>query len=433
MLVVHFTNLLIVVAAAFGANLALGFFPRVRLPAIVLEILLGIIIGPSVLGWVKADIPVSILSLIGLSFLLFLAGLEIDVRRIRGRTLRLTAAGFVLSFVIAIALGVALHAGDFVKSPLFVAIILVSTSLGVIVPVLKDSDNIASDFGQLVIAAASIADFGAIIMLSLFFSGKSSTSTSGTAILLGVFAALVALVGLTIAGVQRFGALSRVLIRLQDTTAQIRVRGAFVLLLGFVALADKVGLETILGAFAAGGLLSLIDRDEMMTHTEFRVKLEAAGFGIFIPVFFVTTGLRFDLNALFASVSTVVRIPLFLLALLLARGVPALLYGGLIGRRKAVIAGILQATSLPFIVAATQIGVQIGVVSHASAAALIAAGLLSVVIFPATGLALLRRRMPDADADAERQRMPTAAMPVLTAADRALCSATAPVPDGATA
>ena len=433
MLVVHFTNLLIVVAAAFGANLALGFFPRVRLPAIVLEILLGIIIGPSVLGWVKADIPVSILSLIGLSFLLFLAGLEIDVRRIRGRTLRLTAAGFVLSFVVAIALGVALHAGDFVKSPLFVAIILVSTSLGVIVPVLKDSDNIASDFGQLVIAAASIADFGAIIMLSLFFSGKSSTSTSGTAILLGVFAALVALVGLTIAGVQRFGALSRVLIRLQDTTAQIRVRGAFVLLLGFVALADKVGLETILGAFAAGGLLSLIDRDEMMTHTEFRVKLEAAGFGIFIPVFFVTTGLRFDLNALFASVSTVVRIPLFLLALLLARGVPALLYSGLIGRRKAVIAGILQATSLPFIVAATQIGVQIGVVSHASAAALIAAGLLSVVIFPATGLALLRRGMPTADADAERQRLPTAAMPVLTAADRALCSGAASLPDGATA
>src|SRR5204862_338958 len=130
-----------------------------------------------------------------------------------------------------------------------------------------------------------------------------------------------------------------------DTTAQIRVRGAFVLLIGFVAIAENVGLETILGAFAAGALLSLIDRDQTMTHPQFRLKLEAAGFGIFIPVFFVTTGIRFDLNALFSSVSTVARIPLFLLALLLVRGLPALLYSSLIGRRKALIAGLLQATS----------------------------------------------------------------------------------------
>ena len=150
MLSVHYTNLLVVVAAAFAANLTLGFFPRVRLPAIVLEILLGILIGPSAFGWVTPDLPVSILSLIGLSFLLFLAGLEIDVRRLRGRTLQLTAAGFALSFVIGIVLGLGLSAGGFVKSPLFIAIVLVSTSLGVIVPVLKDSDNIGSDFGQLV-------------------------------------------------------------------------------------------------------------------------------------------------------------------------------------------------------------------------------------------------------------------------------------------
>ncbi len=429
MLVVHFSNLLIVVAVAFFANLALGFFPRLRLPAIVLEILFGIIIGPSVLGWVTPDLPVSILSLIGLSFLLFLAGLEIDVRRLRGRTLRLTATGFALSVAIGLVIGLGFSAGGFVKSPLFIAIVLVSTSLGVIVPVLKDSDNIGSDFGQLVIAAASIADFGAIILLSLFFSGKGSTSTSGTLILLGIFVLLVALIGLAIAGVERSPGLSRVLVRLQDTTAEIRVRGAFVLLLGFVALAENVGLETILGAFAAGALLSLIDRDEMMTHPEFRTKLEAAGFGIFIPVFFVTTGLHFDLGALFSSLSTAARIPLFLLAMLIVRGLPALLYERLIGRRKALIAGLLQATTLPFIVAATQIGVQIGVVTPASASALIAAGLLSVIIFPATGLALLRLEAP---AQAEDQSaMPTPATPVLTAADRALCHLAKPAPEAA--
>ncbi len=417
---VHFTNLLIVVAIGLFAPLALGFFPRLRLPAIVLEIVLGIVIGPSGLGWVTPDLPVSILALVGLAFLLFLSGLEIDLQRLRGQILKLTALGFVVSFVIAIVLGLGLHAGGFVKSPLFVAIVLVATSLGVIVPVLKDSGNISTSFGQLVIAAASIADFGAIILLSLFFSGNGSSSTAGTLILLGLFGAVVVLVGLAIAGFERSMKLSGVLTRLQDTTAQIRVRAAFVLLIGFTALADQVGLETILGAFAAGALVSLIDRDEAMTHPQFRLKLEAAGFGIFIPVFFVASGLRFDLNALFASASTVARVPLFLLAIYLARALPALVYVRLLGRSRSVIAGVLQATSLPFIVAATQIGLQLGVVTRASAAGLVAAGLLSVVISPALGLMLLRREQPQAAAS---QGPPSTVTPVVSAEDRALCRA----------
>ena len=417
---VHFTNLLIVVAIGLFAPLALGFFPRFRLPAIVLEIVLGIVIGPSGLGWVTPDLPVSILALVGLAFLLFLSGLEIDLQRLRGQILKLTALGFVVSFVIAIVVGLGLQAGGFVKSPLFVAIVLVATSLGVIVPVLKDSGNISTSFGQLVIAAASIADFGAIILLSLFFSGNGSSSTAGTLILLGLFGAVVVLVGLAIAGFERSMKLSGVLTRLQDTTAQIRVRAAFVLLIGFTALAEQVGLETILGAFAAGAFVSLIDRDEAMTHPQFRLKLEAAGFGIFIPIFFVASGLRFDLNALFASASTVARVPLFLLAIYLARALPALVYVRLLGRSRSVIAGVLQATSLPFIVAATQIGLQLGVVTRASAAGLVAAGLLSVVISPALGLMLLRREQPQAAAS---QGRPSTVTPVVSAADRALCRA----------
>ena len=417
---VHFTNLLIVVAVGLLAPLALGFFPRFRLPAIVLEIVLGIVIGPSGLGWVTPDLPVSILALVGLAFLLFLSGLEIDLQRLRGQILKLTALGFVVSFVTAIVVGLGLQAGGFVKSPLFVAIVLVATSLGVIVPVLKDSGNISTSFGQLVIAAASIADFGAIILLSLFFSGNGSSSTAGTLILLGWFGAVVVLVGLAIAGFERSMRLTNVLTRLQDTTAQIRVRAAFVLLIGFTALADQVGLETILGAFAAGALVSLIDRDEAMTHPQFRLKLEAAGFGIFIPVFFVASGLRFDLNALFASASTVARVPLFLLAIYLARALPALVYVRLLGRSRSVIAGVLQATSLPFIVAATQIGLQLGVVTRASAAGLVAAGLLSVVISPALGLMLLRREQPQAAAS---QGPPSTVTPVVSAEDRALCRA----------
>jgi Kef-type K+ transport system membrane component KefB len=414
-----FTNLLIVVAAGLLAPLALGFFPRVRLPAIVLEILLGIVIGPSGLGWAKPDAPVSILALVGLAFLLFLSGLEIDVDRLRGQIVTLTALGFAVSFVMAILIGIALRAGGLVKSPLFVAIVLTATSLGVVFPVLKDSRTIDSSLGQLVIAAASIAEFGSIILLSLFFSGRSSTSTAGRLILLGLFGLVVVLVGVGIASAERSMGLSRVLRRLQDTTAQIRVRAAFLLMIGFTAVADRVGLETILGAFAAGALLSLLDRDET-THPQFRVKLEAIGFGVFIPIFFVTSGLRFDLGALFASGSTIARVPLFLLAILLARGLPALVYMRTLGLSRSLIAGILQATTLPFIVAATQIGLQLGVVSRASAAALVAAGLLSVVICPALGLGLLRRDHPETAAPGA---LPTPGMPVLTTEDRALCSA----------
>jgi Kef-type K+ transport system membrane component KefB len=306
-----------------------------------------------------------------------------------------------------------------VKSPLFVAIVLVATALGVVFPVLKDSHNIDSSLGQVVIAAASVAEFGSIILLSLFFSGKSSTSTVGRLILLGIFGLAMALVGVAIASAERSMSLSRVLRRLQDTTAQIRVRAAFLLMIGFAAVAESVGFETILGAFAAGVLLSLLDRDET-THPQFRVKLEAAGFGVFIPIFFVTSGLRFDLSALFASSSTISRVPLFLLAILLARGLPALVYVRTLGLSRSLIAGILQATSLTFIVAATQIGLQLGVVSRASAAGLVAAGLLSVVISPALGLVLLRRDHPETAAP---RGLPTPMMPVLTGEDRALCRA----------
>jgi Kef-type K+ transport system membrane component KefB len=416
---IHFSNLLIVVAVAFAAPLLLGLVPRLRLPAVVLEIVAGIVIGPSGLGWVRVDEPVQILSLVGLAYLLFLSGLEIDVERLKGRTLRITSLAFVVSVVLGTGVGLIFHAAGLVRSPLFIAIVFCATSLGVIVPVLKDSGNVSSSFGQLVIAASSIADFGAIILLTLFFSGRGSTDTTGKLILLGLFAVLVVAIGLAIRGFERSTRLATALTALQDTTAQIRVRGAFVLLIGFVALAEQVGLETILGAFAAGALLSLIDRDQAMTHPLLRLKLEAAGFGLFIPVFFISSGLRFDLNALFSSASTVARVPLFLLALLVVRGLPGLLYSGIVGRRRAVIAGLLQATSLPFIVTATMIGQQIGVVTKPTAAGLIAAGLLSVVIFPVTGLALLRRGEPSSTG--VEGALPSPSGPLVMAEDRSLC------------
>src|SRR4051812_46853746 len=391
-----FSGLLIVAVVAFAAPFLLGLFGGLRLPAVVLEIVAGIVGGPTVLGWVEVDQTIAVIATLGLAFLLFLAGLEIDFARLRGPVLRLTAIGFGLSFALALAVAAGLNAAGLVHAPLLVAITLVATSLGVLIPVLKDAGESGSTLGQLVIAGGSIADFGAIILLSIFFTGEGGTGS--TLLLIGSLLALAAAVLLVVRGAERSARISADLLRLQDTTAQIRVRGAMVLLVGFAAIAEALGLEAILGAFAAGAILTLLDGDRAMTHPQFRLKLEAIGFGFFIPAFFVTTGVRYDLGALFASTSTVVMVPIFLAALVAVRGLPALLYRRLVGTRQAAIAGLLQATSLPFIVAATAIGLDLGVIDAATSAALIAAGLLSVVIFPAAGLALLRPRARNATA-----------------------------------
>src|SRR5271165_4838637 len=252
---VSFTNLLVVMAVAVLAPLIVGYLPRLRVPAVVLEIIGGIIIGPSVLGWVHVDLPVSILALFGLAFLLFLAGLEIDVHRLRGRLLRYAVLGYLVSLVLAYGAGASFTALGWVSQPLLLAIVLSSTALGLVVPVLKDARQLHSEIGQTALAAAGVADFTAIVLLSLFFS--SSGSTGSKVVVLGAFAGLVAMTGLVVSGAARSMRLGQVLVRLQDTTAEIRVRFAVLLLVAFTALAERFGLESILGAFLAGAIVGL--------------------------------------------------------------------------------------------------------------------------------------------------------------------------------
>jgi Kef-type K+ transport system membrane component KefB len=385
---VSFANLLIVCVVAAAAPLALGFAPRLRVPAVIIEIVAGIVLGPSVLGWVKVDLPVQILGLIGLAFLLFLSGLEIDAHRLRGRLLRLSLLGYLITLALGVPIGFGLHAAGWVRSPLLLAIALSATSLGLIVPVLKDARQSEGEVGQTAIVAATVADFSAILLLSLFFSA-SGGSTGSRLVLVIAFALLVAITGVVVSRAGRSMRLGVVLLRLQDTTAEIRVRFAVALLIAFTALAERFGLESILGAFLAGVVVSIVDRDSA-SHPRFRSKLEAIGFGFLIPVFFISSGIRLDLKGLLDNPSALLRVPIFLLALLLVRGIPALLYVRGLGRRSALAAGLLQATSLPFIVTATQIGVQLGRITPVTAAALVFAGLLSVLIFPVVALGLLR-------------------------------------------
>jgi Kef-type K+ transport system membrane component KefB len=387
------TGLVIVAAIAFLVPLGIGLVPWPRVPSVVLEITAGILIGPSVLGLVKVDLPLRVMALLGLAFLLLLAGLEIDLDRLRGPRLRSAAAGFVVSLAIALGIGLGLYATGLVQAPLLVAITLSATSLGIVIPVLTDAGQNSTTLGQLIIAGSSIADFGAIILLSLFFSGDSS-SVGATVLLIGGFVVVVIATGLALAEVERSNRLSSALLRLQDSSAQIRVRGAFLLLVGLVVVAQLFGLEVILGAFFAGAVLKLLDRDKMMTHSGFHAKLQAVGFGVFIPFFFIASGIQLDVRALFSAGAALALVPVFFLALLLARGLPAILYRPMVGDRGSLAAGLLQATSLPFIVAATGIGTDLGIVSPAVGAAMVVAGLLSVVMFPLGALTILRGGKP---------------------------------------
>jgi Kef-type K+ transport system membrane component KefB len=395
---VDFGNLLVVMVLAASIPLLMGLVPRLPVPSSVVEILAGIVFGPAVLGLVESGPVVSVLAKLGVVFLLFLAGLEIDFHVLRGRPLRLAWLGFALSLAIGILLTLPLGAFDVIIDPLYVTIVLSATSLGIVMPVLKDAGQDKTVTGGYVVAACTAAEFGSIIVLSLFFSSTGSADPTNTILKLTVLALAVGLIAFaTTRGGRWRSRLDEVLFRLQDTSSQPRVRLIVLLLVGLVVLADRLKFDSILGAFLAGAVIAALsdpERDDELGHV--RHKLEAIGFGFLVPVFFVATGMTFPVTELFSDASALLRVPLFLLLLLLVRGLPVLVLRHDISRNDLVPAALLQATSLSFIVVAAEVGVQLGEIRPINGASLIAAGMLSVLLFPASALAMLRRGAPEA-------------------------------------
>ena len=387
-MVISFNSVLIIAAIAVLIPVVLGLLPAVPVPGAVLEVIAGIVIGPSVLGWVRIDAPVQVLRDLGLGMLLFLAGLEIDVESLRGSLGRLAGLAFAGSAVLGVACGFALSATGPTSRPLFLAIVLMSTSAGLLLPLLKDVGEEHTQFGQLVMTAAALAEVATIMLLSLLFSATSKTSADRVVSLL-IFAALLAIIGLALSRVRRLTALEQLLDRLEDRSAQLRVRATLTLALAFGVLATRFGFASILGAFAAGLVVRMIDLTGRAPHPQFEIKLQGIGFGFLIPIFFIATGVQFSLKALTADPAAIAEVPLFLAALLVVRGLPALLYARLVGTRNALIAGLMQATSLTFVIVATQIGLAARLISPSTSAALLSAGLLSAALFPAAALRLL--------------------------------------------
>jgi Kef-type K+ transport system membrane component KefB len=395
-----FNSVLIIAAVAVLVPLVLGLVPQLPIPEAVLEVIAGVVVGPAVLGWVRVDAPVQVLSDLGLGMLLFLAGLEIDIERLRGPLARLAVSAFAVSVVLALGCAYAFRLAGEAVQPLLLAIILMSTSTGLLLPLLKDAGEESTGFGQLVMTAAALAEIVPIMLLSLFFSATSATP-GAQAVSLAIFVVLLVLSGIALNWVRRLEPAGRLLNHLADSSAQLRVRASLTLALAFGVLAYRFGFASILGAFAAGLLVRIVDLARHSPHPQFRVKLEGIGFGFLVPIFFISTGVEFPLKALLANPAALAAVPLFLAALLLVRGLPALLYVRFTGRRRAVAAGLLQATTLTFVIVAAQAGLAGEKITPTAAASLLAAGLLSAAVFPAVARRFLPRGAAPEAPDAE--------------------------------
>ncbi len=384
---IQYSGLFVVAVVAFAAPVVARIVPRRLVPPVVLEVLIGFAVGPQGLGLVSATGGVYVLYLLGFGFLLFLAGQEVEVERFRGPTFRLAGASFAVSVAVAFPVAALLRLISSGADLTLLALALTASTLGVIVPVLRDAGEIDTDFGQLVVMAGSVGEFGALILLTILFSAQPEpTYVQVLYVVALAAAAILGAIGLRRVWQSRW--LRRLLLATDQSTAQLRVRGGFVVLLAFAGLAHKFGVDTLLGAFVGGIVLRVADRDDRPTQARYQGKLHAIGYGFLVPVFFIVTGVKFDLKSLFASPSSLALLPALIAALLVARAAPALLYRRRTGSRPAVAAGLLQATTLTFPVVVAEVGRSLGLMTEATAAALVGAAVVSVLLFPAAAAAL---------------------------------------------
>ncbi|MDQ0892579.1 cation:proton antiporter [Agromyces ramosus] len=385
------TMVLFPAIAVAAPLLVRGLGRWIAIPLVVFEIVLGLLLGPAVLGWIEPDDFTSVLANFGLAMLFFLAGNEIDFRTIRGRPLSRAAIGWIMS--LAAGIGLAALLASHLSAAIFIGIALSSTALGTILPVLRDSGDLGTPFGIAVIALGAVGEFGPLLAISLFLSGRSALLAG---IVLVAFAVVTGIaIWLASRGVGR--RLHRVITTTLHTSGQFAVRLVVLLLLALVALSVVLDLDMLLGAFTAGVLFRLLlsgapERDVEMVES----KLEAVGYGFLVPIFFINTGVTFDLAALIGDPLTLLLLPIFLLLLLIVRGVPSLFAAPRgSSRRDLAATALFGATALPIIVAVTAIGVDQGDLPSGTAAALVGAGMLSVLLFPLVALAL-RKGSPDA-------------------------------------
>lgn len=391
---------LVIFALAVAAPIVAEWIPKFSPPSVVLEILCGILIGPYLLGWVdvRPDGTLDVLSRFGMLFLFFLAGLEIDFKAIQGRPILTMGLGWLLGLALAIAIGWVLEMAGLVRSGLVVSVALTTTALGTLIPILRDSGVSETKLGTFVVAAGAVGEFGPIILLSVLLTGGHGHASGGlglgSGMLLLIFA-LVTLGGAFLSARLRPTYVTNLLERKLHTSAQLPVRVSLLLLIALVVLTHRWGLDHVLGAIAAGVVVSLACQGHK--GEEVKHKLEGIGFGLFVPVFFIVNGIKFNLGALVESPRVLMAVPLYLAMFLIVRGVPVLFCRRDLPRRDWLPLALFSATGLPLVVAVTEVGVKSEQMDEATAVALVGAGMLSVLIFPLLALLLCPPRAGEAD------------------------------------
>jgi Kef-type K+ transport system membrane component KefB/Trk K+ transport system NAD-binding subunit len=388
----QFTSLLIVVFLAFSVPVVLFQFKRIRLPIVVGEILAGIIIGRSGFGWVSSDDQIlNFIADFGFVFLMFLSGMEIDFSNLgfisgkagkkasdRWGPLSIAAVSFALTLLSAGLMSLGLVRLGLARNLWLLVLILSTTSLGVVVPVLKERGIIGNQFGQTILFAALIADFITMFLITILVAILSQGLT------LNIL--LVGLLFVAFFGALRFGRFfnrlsgaRRTFEELSHATAQIKIRAAFALMLAFVVLSEFLGTEIILGAFLAGACVALLmTPDDQQISTQ----LESIGYGFLIPVFFIKVGIDFNLSALFSSSRAMLLVPLLIVAAVAVKMLPALIFGLRYSLKESLSAGALLSARLSLIIAAAAVGLRLNVITEATNAAILLVAILTVTLSP---------------------------------------------------
>lgn len=378
-------DLLAVALVAALTPLLVAILPGPKIPQVVVFLIGGILIGPHVLGLAETG-SIQLLSDVGLGFLFLLAGYELDPLLLRQRPGRLAITGWVMSAAISVAVTAGLTAAGYIKDYVPVGLALTTTALGTLLPILRDNGMLGGQFGRHVFAAGAVGELFPILIIAVFLSKRGHFIALASVLLVGVLAIVLSLVP----WLAKSNAVKRIITEGQDATAQITLRWAVVLLFALLAFASRFGLDVVLGAMLAGIVLRIWTR-RLNTDTEsLERKFDAVGYGIFIPIFFISSGMTIDLKAISQSP---LRLLLLLALLLVVRGLPSLLvYRNDLMLRERVEMTFITATSLPLLIALAEIGQQDGVMLPSTAAALVGAGVLSVLIYPLIAVGLYKSR-----------------------------------------
>ena len=378
--------LVIVFTAALAGTIVVAVAPRIAVPVVVVELILGIVIGPHCADLAQVDAFTNFFGNLGLGMLFFFAGYEIDFERIRGRALDLAVVAWGMSLAIAFGVGGLLAAAGVVVSLLYTGAALATTAIGTLIPILRDSGELRTRFGTYLLAAGGVGEFGPVLLITLVLS---TTHPADEAVILLGFVILAVLTGIfAVRSVSRGWPL---LERTFESSSQLPVRLTVVLVFAMLTLATHLGLDLLLGGFVAG----LITRQALRDHERalFESKITAVGYGFLIPFFFITSGMKFDLGSLVESPTALLKLPLFLLLFLLVRGTPAfVLYGRIFDVRDRAALAFYSATELPLVVAITTVAVETGHMRLTTASALVGAAILSTLLYPLVGLRLRRGR-----------------------------------------